>query len=199
MWEWGRSLIVSGEWKCPISWLWWYLNDYMLSLYRTVHLREVNFMVYKFYFSKPHFFLVFLGPYPWHTKPRVGAESELQSCWPTPQPQQQGIQATSTTYITAHGNAGSLTHRVRPGIKPTSSWILVRFVSSKPWWELGSTLFDIGLSNVFLDLSSQARETEVEINRWDLNQLESFCIAKKSTSKKGTYWMEENICQWYIW
>ena len=32
-------------------------------------------------------------------------------------------------YTTAHGNAGSLTHRVRPGIEPTSLWILVGFVS----------------------------------------------------------------------
>ena len=34
-------------------------------------------------------------------------------------------------YITAHGNARSLTHRVRPGIKPASSWILVRFVTTE--------------------------------------------------------------------
>ena len=31
------------------------------------------------------------------------------------------------TYTTAHGNAGSLTHWVRPGIRPSSSWMLVRF------------------------------------------------------------------------
>ena len=31
-------------------------------------------------------------------------------CWPTPQPQQRGIQATSVTYTTVHGNARSLTH-----------------------------------------------------------------------------------------
>ena len=36
------------------------------------------------------------------------------SCWPTPQPQQCGIQAMSLTYTTAHGNTGSLTHWVRP-------------------------------------------------------------------------------------
>ena len=32
------------------------------------------------------------------------------SRWPMTQPQQQGIQASSVSYITAHGNAGSLTH-----------------------------------------------------------------------------------------
>ena len=42
----------------------------------------------------------------------------------------------SATYITAHGNTGSLTHWVRPGIEPTSSWMLVRFVSAEPRWEL---------------------------------------------------------------
>ena len=33
-------------------------------------------------------------------------------------------------------NAGSLTHWARPGIKPAASWILVRFVSTAPQWEL---------------------------------------------------------------
>ena len=39
-------------------------------------------------------------------------------------------------YTTAHSNARSLTHWERPGINPSSSWILVRFVSAEPWWEL---------------------------------------------------------------
>ena len=37
---------------------------------------------------------------------------------------------------TAHGNAGSLTHWAEPGIEPTTSWLLVKFVSAAPWWEL---------------------------------------------------------------
>ena len=36
---------------------------------------------------------------------------------------------------TARGNARSLTHWARPGIKPESSWILVRFVSALPQQE----------------------------------------------------------------
>ena len=36
-----------------------------------------------------------------------------------------GTWAMSATYITAHGNAGSLTHWARPGITPTTSWFLV--------------------------------------------------------------------------
>ena len=44
-----------------------------------------------------------------------------------------GYVATGTT---AHGNTGSLTHQVRPGIEPATSWFLVRFVSTAPRREL---------------------------------------------------------------
>ena len=36
----------------------------------------------------------------------------------------------------ACGNAGSLTHWVRPGIKPASSWILVRFLTHRATMQL---------------------------------------------------------------
>ena len=42
----------------------------------------------------------------------------------------------SATYTTAHGNTGSLTHFVSPGIEPVSSRMLVRFISAEPQWEL---------------------------------------------------------------
>ena len=78
-------------------------------------------------------FFFFLGPRPWHMEgPKPGVELELQPCQPAPQPQQHGIQADSATYTTAHGNARSLIHWARPGIEPTSSWILVRFVTGEP-------------------------------------------------------------------
>ena len=44
------------------------------------------------------------------------------------------IGATATT---AHGNAGTLTHQARPGIEPTTSWLLVGFIYAEPQWELG--------------------------------------------------------------
>ena len=50
------------------------------------------------------------------------------------QPQQQGILATSTTNTTARSNTGSLTHWARPGIKATSSWILVGLISAVAQW-----------------------------------------------------------------
>ena len=48
-----------------------------------------------------------------------------------PQTQQHQIPAASATSTTAYSNAGSLTHWGRPGIKPVSSLILVRFVSAE--------------------------------------------------------------------
>ena len=46
------------------------------------------------------------------------------------------IWATSVTYTTAHGNARSLTHWVRPGIESETSCFLVGFISAVPRWEL---------------------------------------------------------------
>ena len=82
------------------------------------------------------FFLIFLGPHQWHMEvPRQGPNQSC-SCRPMPQPQQHGIQATSATYTTAHGNAGSLTHWARPGIEPATSWFPVGFISAAPRREL---------------------------------------------------------------
>ena len=53
-----------------------------------------------------------------------------------PQAEQCQILAMSTTYATAHGNVGSLTHWARPGIEPVTSWFLVGFISAAPPWEL---------------------------------------------------------------
>ena len=47
-----------------------------------------------------------------------------------------GIWAASVTYTTAHGNAESLTHWVRSGIEPASSWTLVGFVTTGPQRDL---------------------------------------------------------------
>ena len=46
------------------------------------------------------------------------------------------------TYITAHGNTGSLTHWVRPQwIEPASLWILVGFITTEPQWKRKENLF----------------------------------------------------------
>ena len=59
------------------------------------------------------------------------------------QPRQLRVQATSATHTTPHGNAGSLTHRVRPGVKLPSSWVLFGLVSTEPQWELQIYLFPV--------------------------------------------------------
>ena len=48
---------------------------------------------------------------------------------------------------------------------------------------IGSTLSDISLNNIFLDLSPQARETKAKINKWNLIKLENFCTLKETTDK----------------
>ena len=42
---------------------------------------------------------------------------------------------------------GSLTQWARPGIEPVSSWILVRFNTAEPWWELKPAGFWTGIYN----------------------------------------------------
>ena len=51
------------------------------------------------------------------------------------------IGAVTTSLHHSHSSTRALTHWVRPGIEPTSSWILVRFISAEPWWELQHLTF----------------------------------------------------------
>ena len=95
-------------------------------------------------FESP-FFFCFLGPHLQHMEvPRLGVESELQLLAFTTTQDPSG----TATYTTAHGNAGSLTHWVRPRIEPAFSWILVRFITAEPQWELLDPLLNnLGMSN----------------------------------------------------
>ena len=50
--------------------------------------------------------------------------------------------------------------------------------------------FDIGLSNIFLDISSKARETKPKINKWDyikLKRLPKLEIHKKKHTPNLTH------------
>ena len=87
-----RSLVVpSGRMKS------------LSQLYKDIP--EANYLLPNFIYL-----FIFLGPHPWHMEvPRVGVEWELQllayttaTAMPDHRP--------SVTYITAHGNARSLTH-----------------------------------------------------------------------------------------
>ena len=46
-----------------------------------------------------------------------------------------------------------------------------------------STLFDSDLSNIFLNLSSQARETKIQINKWDYIELKLFAWLRTAKQK----------------
>ena len=71
-------------------------------------------------------FFSFLGQHPQHVEdPRLGLQSELQLlahtiATATPDP---------SCLCDLHHDAGPLTHKARPGIEPTSSWILVKLVT----------------------------------------------------------------------
>ena len=51
------------------------------------------------------------------------------------------IRAVAASLHHSHSSAGSLTYQVGPGIKPASSWILVRFISPEPQRELHEVNF----------------------------------------------------------
>ena len=65
----------------------------------------------------------------------------------------------SVTYTTAHSNTGSITHRSRPEMEPASSWMLVRFVSAEPRWEL---------PEFFFFFFFKQRIPTVSVRRWNL-------------------------------
>ena len=83
-----------------------------------------------------YYYFFFLWPHLQHMEIlRLGVKLELQ-LKPMPQPQQYRIQAKNAKYSVACSKAGSLTHQVRPGIKPVSSQRLCQ-----PQWELCELLF----------------------------------------------------------
>ena len=51
------------------------------------------------------------------------------------------IRAVAASLQHSHSNARFLTHWVKPGIEPVSSWMLVRLVSSEPWQQLPISVF----------------------------------------------------------
>ena len=93
--------------------------------------RSYNFVLL---FQECFVFFFFSGPHPCHMEvPGLGVELGLQLlAYATAT---ATLDPSSATYTTAHGDAGPLTHWARPGIKPTSSWMLIRFVNC--WATMG--------------------------------------------------------------
>ena len=48
---------------------------------------------------------------------------------------------------------------------------------------IGSDFSDISHSNIFLDMSPQAREIKAKINYWYYKKIKSFCTPKETTNK----------------
>ena len=91
---------------------------------------------------------------------------------------QRRIRATSATYTTAHSNAGPLTHWVRPGIEPKTSWLLVRFVSTAPCRELSpvGSLADRPTAGTLIQLHfSKVKNTVIGEM---VNQVELSCLGR---------------------
>ena len=48
---------------------------------------------------------------------------------------------------------------------------------------MGSHFSDIGHSNIFLDMSPEARKTKAKINYWDYIKINIFCTTKETINK----------------
>ena len=110
-----------------------------------------KFLKFKNFYLFIYLFICFLGPHPWHVEvPRLGVQSELQLPVYIHHSHSNTIWASSVTYTTAHSNARSLTQWVGPGIEPTTSWFLVRFISIAPRQGLLGQIFLTPLMSHFL-------------------------------------------------
>ena len=102
--------------------------------------RLLSHPVPSFFLFFSFLFFFFLGPQVWHMEvPRLEIKSELHLLAYTTDRVMEDL-SSSATYTTAHRNTGFLTYWVRPGIESTSSWILVKFVTAEPQWELLTSL-----------------------------------------------------------
>ena len=86
-------------------------------------------------------------------------------------------------------------YSITPFTKRNSKWIKdlnVRPETIKVLEEnIGSTLFNVSLSNMFWDVYPQARGKKAKINKWDTKLKRSFCTASETmnqTKRPPTEW-----------
>ena len=104
------------------------------------------FLFLSFKYSLFLLFCIFLGLHLWHMEvPRLGVELELwlpayATATATPDPTPDPI---------LQPTHWSLTHWAKSGIKPASSWIPARFVTTEPQLELLNILYIYGLCDFY--------------------------------------------------
>ena len=91
-----------------------------------------------------------------------------------------------------------LEHSLMPYSKINSTWLndlnkrhdTIKLVEEN----IGKTVSDINLSNIFLDQSLKAKEIKAKINKWDLIKHKNFAQHRKpQQNEKITYRMGKNI------
>ena len=81
-------------------------------------------------------------------------------------------------------------HTLTQGTKINSKWLKVLNVRQDTIklleGNIGKTVSDINLTNVFLGQSPKATEIKAIINQWDVIKLTSYCTAKNKIKNKKT-------------
>jgi len=87
-----------------------------------------------------------------------------------------------------------LGHCLMLNTKLNSKWVKVlnlRSATIKLLEEnIGSNFFDIGHSDIFLDMSPKAKETKTKLSYWDYTKIKSFCTVKETINKTKRQHME---------